>query len=558
MKESRKSEKALKRQVELFKQKIASESVPVSDSLHEDMLDILSDSSNQFPSDLTKLFWEEQKKAFNVKGPQGMRWHPMMIRLALLLHSRGPASYDTLRKTGVLKLPSESTLRDYTNFVHPKAGFQQEVLDEIKHAADKLSVNEKWVVLLHDEMTIKEDLVFDKRSEEVVGFVNLNNWTNQGFPSGNVASHVLVFYVVGLNSNLKVSMGFFGTRSATAEAMFQPFWEAIACLEGYCGLKVIVSTSDKASPNQRLYQIHGNADEICHKTANFMDTDRFIYFFSDVPHLIKTLRNNIYNSGQGKSMYLWKDGQDILWSHIADVYHKDRSMDLTRTKLTKEHILPTGRTLMNVKLAAQVLSRTVGLVMQEFWGEDRQETAKLILKIDRFFDCLNGRSLDHEEARKKRKPDLEPYRTVEDNRFAFLDEFLEYLYQWKDSVATRPGQFTKAERSRMFLTHQTFKGLVMTLKSFKEATCYVLNHGVDFVLSNKFCQDPLEAHFGRHRNLGRRMDNPNLYAFGVNENKIRIQRQMAMVVQPKGNIEQRKRKDDTVVITLSPVKKAKH
>ncbi|KAL8611309.1 hypothetical protein ACOMHN_013740 [Nucella lapillus] len=35
--------------------------------------------------------------------------------------------------------------------------------------------------------------------------------------------------------------------------------------------------------------------------------------------------------------------------------------------------------------------------------------------------------------------------------------------------------------------------------AFKEATHYLLDNGVKSVLSNRFCQDPLEAHFGRHR-----------------------------------------------------------
>ena len=39
-----------------------------------------------------------------------------------------------------------------------------------------------------------------------------------------------------------------------------------------------------------------------------------------------------------------------------------------------------------------------------------QETAKLILLVDRFFDCLNGRSLV--EGDFKRKPDLMSYNLV--------------------------------------------------------------------------------------------------------------------------------------------------
>ena len=47
-----------------------------------------------------------------------------------------------------------------------------------------------------------------------------------------------------------------------------------------------------------------------------------------------------------------------------------------------------------------------------------------------------------------------------------------------------------------------------------EATQFLLRSGVDFVLSNRFCQDPLEADFGRHRCLGIRAENPTLWSYG--------------------------------------------
>lgn len=87
-----------------------------------------------------------------------------------------------------------------------------------------------------------------------------------------------------------------------------------------------------------------------------------------------------------------------------------------------------------------------------------------------------------------------------------------------ESVRARPGNFTATDRAKEFLSHRTYKGLIMTIISFKEATKYLLDNGIDFALSNKFCQDPLEAHFGRYRGLGQRSENPNLYTFGYQEN----------------------------------------
>ena len=175
-------------------------------------------------------------KAFSTKS-KGMRWHPMMLRLAIMLQRQSAAAYQTLQNIGVLRLPGESTLRDYTNVYHPKPGFQKDAIEELKKAADKLAENVHFVVLLPDKMTVKADLLFDKCSEELVGFVNTSNEKLQV-----LVTHALVFYVVGINSDISTSIGFFGTQSVTADTLYPLFWHAV-CLIEQCGLKVIASTS---------------------------------------------------------------------------------------------------------------------------------------------------------------------------------------------------------------------------------------------------------------------------------------------------------------------------
>ena len=233
------------------------------------------------------------------------------------------------------------------------------------------------------------------------------------------------------------------------------------------------------------------------------------------------------------------------------MYKRDTAQEWHRRKLTAKHIYLNSYSTINVKLAAQVLSYSVGTIMKEFGGPDCQETAKFFLHMDRFFDCMNVRSTT--EADKKRKPDLAPYRSVDDGRFRFFDEFVQYLEHWKTAVQTRQGQFSQDERIKMVLSHQTFKGLCMTSRSFPEAAKYLLNHGVEFVLSNRFCQDPLEQHFGRQRAMGRRNDNPNLYVFGYNERSLQLQRNLAEAIQPKGFVETSE--GEKATICESPLKK---
>ena len=81
----------------------------------------------------------------------------------------------------------------------------------------------------------------------------------------------------------------------------------------------------------------------------------------------------------------------------------------------------------------------------------------------------------------------------------------------------------------MFISHQTYEGLQITLFSTIEATKYLLQHGCSYVLTEKFDQDSSEEHFGNIRSVIRRNDNPSLYQQGYSENIVRIKRSITPV-----------------------------
>ena len=47
---------------------------------------------------------------------------------------------------------------------------------------------------------------------------------------------------------------------------------------------------------------------------------------------------------------------------------------------------------MRINLAAQVLSAPVSAVLKKFGSPESSGTAKLCVKVDSYFDCLNVRS----------------------------------------------------------------------------------------------------------------------------------------------------------------------
>ena len=297
-KQLRRKENELQREIAKMKEELEVDAVEVPEGLHNELKQAVEQGNITNP--MAELFWKEQLKAFKT-ADHGIRWHPMMIRLAILLRCQSPAAYATLRDTGVLKLPGDSTLKDYTSAIHPKEGFNPSVHEELHNMTKDLPDHKRYVVLLHDEMTIKHDLVYDRRSGEIVGFINPEQWEGKG---DNLATHVLVFMVVGVNTSLKMSLGFFSTRTVTADALYPLLWQAVGYLEHSCGLKVIASTSDKATPNQRLYRLQGQGEDVCYKAVNLYSMDRYLYFFSDAPHLMKTVRNNLASSGSGKNTRL--------------------------------------------------------------------------------------------------------------------------------------------------------------------------------------------------------------------------------------------------------------
>lgn len=85
----------------------------------------------------------------------------------------------------------------------------------------------------------------------------------------------------------------------------------------------------------------------------------------------------------------------------------------------------------------------------------------------------------------------------------------------------------------MFISWQTYKGFKITVNSAIEATKFLLQEGMEFVLTERFCQDTIEEYFGNQRKLGRRNDNPDIRSFGYNSNTIRIQRTVSCQIGNK-------------------------
>ena len=320
------------REVKKLKEKIDMQTerngIEIEQSFSADIQAIMKDQNSEIVKNypegtFRRLFWDQQLKATQLKDSRQMRWHPCMIRWCLNLKLLSSSSYHSLRTSGFIKLPSERTLSDYTHHVKSRVGFYAELDKQLAEEAQlsKLPEWKKHIVISIDEMKLKEGLVYNKHELEVIGFVDLGDVSNQLMKlereclndedNPPLATHILTIMVRGIFVPFKFPYAHFPTKQLTSESIFTIVWEAIERLENL-GFKVLVITADGASANRKFFRLHDvqkthSPYNPVYKTNNpYTNEERAIYFMSDVPHLVKTTRNNWSHSfSHGRTRKLW-------------------------------------------------------------------------------------------------------------------------------------------------------------------------------------------------------------------------------------------------------------
>ena len=146
----------------------------------------------------------------------------MIIRFCLLLASKSASAHDDIRYdeesgTGIFILPSRRRLRDFKKYVRSERGFNKHIINELK--IKNFSDNEKFFVILIEEMKIHSNLVWDKHTGEPIGYVDLGD-TELNYATlektDNKSTHILAFLICIIVNPFKFSPANFATSGASA------------------------------------------------------------------------------------------------------------------------------------------------------------------------------------------------------------------------------------------------------------------------------------------------------------------------------------------------------
>ena len=110
-----------------------------------------------------------------------------------------------------------------------------------------------------DEMKLQSNLVSDKHSGDLIGFVDLGDPMTNYASLGDedlMATHALAFLVRGMCTDVKHVIAYYFTENVTSYQLMSVFWKVVAVLELSLNLHVIAAVNDCASPNRTFFNLH--------------------------------------------------------------------------------------------------------------------------------------------------------------------------------------------------------------------------------------------------------------------------------------------------------------
>jgi len=125
-------------------------------------------------------------------------------------------------------------------------------------------------------------------------------------------------------------------------------------------------------------------------TSLFFVNQKKIFYVFDVPHLLKSTRNNFF-----KYHLTFANGITEK-KHLVNFYKSDQGLNRLAPKLTDAHINPNPFQKMKVRYASQIFSATVAAGMRTcieggILSPTAETTVMFIDYMDKLFDILNSK-----------------------------------------------------------------------------------------------------------------------------------------------------------------------
>lgn len=259
-------------------------------------------------------------------------------------------------------------------------------MEQIQLKTSNFTYDEKKCVILLDEVSIMKSIEYNKVLDEIEGFEDLGQLGR----TDKFASHALVFMIRGLYKNWKFPFGYFFTGTGVKGDNLVPIVEN--CVQNLIDLNLFPTSiiCDQGTQNRRMFSILGGTEN----NPSTMIRGKKLFLIYDMPHLIKSIRNNLL-TGDFEINEKLISLNDVKKTYEIDIKNSTRAM----LKITPTHLYPNPFQKMSCKLAIQVLSKSVSSAIKtcietgELKSETALNTAQVIETINDMFDSGNSKNL---------------------------------------------------------------------------------------------------------------------------------------------------------------------
>lgn len=236
---------------------------------------------------------------------------------------------------------------------------------------------------------------------------------------------------------------------------------------------VVACVSDCGGGNQGLWKnVAVNEQKLF---SEHPITKKPVYFFADIPHVLKLLRNWFLDTG-----FVLQNGKVIDKNPVKILLENTRSEINACYKITPLHLNCERAQRQNVKLAAQLFSNTTATALKHYLpGEDKEASAAIgnfFQLVNNWFDIMNSYSPSTSIPSKR------PYGT----NLPLQDECL------NEMVSTISGMTCKGKNSMQIFQ----RGIIMSTKALQSLYKDMREeYEIKYILTHRLNQDCLENFF---------------------------------------------------------------
>ncbi|KAF0750370.1 THAP-type domain-containing protein, partial [Aphis craccivora] len=245
-------------------------------------------------------------RAAKIKNPKNRRYSENWMLLCMLLQIRSPSGYSFLRNNKILPLPCPNSIRAHLLAVEIGCGFDKKIFKLLKKKFMNKSEQGRQGVIVVDEVFLRESISVNSRTLSYIGLEDYGDEIITNNSQKEKANHALVYMWQSLADNLVQPIAVFVTKGTVKGIDLAKLTIKAIMLMENAGGQVVGLTTDGASTNRTMWGhlgISAKLENFQNYFQNPYDSSRNIFVFSDAPHLLKTIRNRLYEKKTASCKY---------------------------------------------------------------------------------------------------------------------------------------------------------------------------------------------------------------------------------------------------------------